>query len=47
MPWSLTRCGCCAHMDIQLSKQNRIWYVKNYVDLHNHDLAMPEHVYVL
>jgi hypothetical protein len=46
-PRSLTPCGCCALIDIQLSGKNGIWYVKNFVDVHNHDLAKPEHVYVL
>jgi hypothetical protein len=46
-PRSLTQCGCCALLEVQLSTKSRIWYVKNFVDVHNHVLAKPEHVYVL
>jgi hypothetical protein len=46
-PRSLTRCGCCALMEVQWSTKTEIWYVKNFVDVHNHVLAKTEHVYVL
>jgi hypothetical protein len=28
-------------------KKTGIWYVTNFVDAHNHDLAKPDHVHVL
>jgi hypothetical protein len=46
-PRSLTRCGCCALLEVQLSTKSGIWYVKSFVDVHNHVLAKPKHVYVL
>jgi hypothetical protein len=46
-PRSLTRCGCCALMEVQWSTKTKIWYVKNFVDVYNHVLAKTEHVYVL
>jgi hypothetical protein len=34
-------------MEVQWSTKTGIWYVKNFVDIHNHVLAKPQHVYVL
>jgi hypothetical protein len=34
-------------MEVQLSTKKGIWYVRNFVDAHNHEFAKPEHVYVL
>jgi hypothetical protein len=34
-------------MEVQLSTKKGIWYVRNFVDVHNHEFAKPEHVYVL
>jgi len=30
-----------------LSEEGGIWFVKNFVDVHDHPLAKPEHVFVL
>ncbi|KAL6875595.1 hypothetical protein ACP4OV_013108 [Aristida adscensionis] len=46
-PRSLTRCGCRARLDVQLSGEGGIWYVKDFVDVHDHPLAKPEHAFVL
>nr|XP_034593737.1 protein FAR1-RELATED SEQUENCE 5-like isoform X3 [Setaria viridis]XP_034593738.1 protein FAR1-RELATED SEQUENCE 5-like isoform X3 [Setaria viridis] len=46
-PRALTRCGCTARLDVEWSESIGIWYVKDFVDVHTHALAKPEHVFVL
>ncbi|CAN6242184.1 unnamed protein product [Urochloa humidicola] len=46
-PRALTRCGCTARLDVEWSESLGIWYVKDFVDVHSHALAKPEHTYVL
>ncbi|XP_012700767.1 protein FAR1-RELATED SEQUENCE 5 [Setaria italica] len=46
-PRALTRCGCTARLDVEWSESIGIWYVKDFVDVHTHALAKPEHVFIL
>uniref|UniRef100_K3ZNJ8 SWIM-type domain-containing protein n=1 Tax=Setaria italica TaxID=4555 RepID=K3ZNJ8_SETIT len=46
-PRALTRCGCTARLDVEWSEIIGTWYVKDFVDVHTHALAKPEHVFVL
>ena len=43
-PRALTRCDCSALLDIRLHRSRGVWYVNNFVDEHNHRLAMPDEV---
>uniref|UniRef100_K3YLN5 SWIM-type domain-containing protein n=1 Tax=Setaria italica TaxID=4555 RepID=K3YLN5_SETIT len=43
-PRALTRCGCTARLDVEWSESIGIWYVKDFVDVHTHALAKPEHI---
>ncbi|KAM0897773.1 hypothetical protein ACQ4PT_022347 [Festuca glaucescens] len=38
-PKALTRCGCRARLEIELSAATGEWFVKNFEDKHNHPLA--------
>ena len=38
-PKALTRCGCLAHLEIELSAATGEWFVKRFQDQHNHALA--------
>ena len=40
-PRPLLRCGCGARMEIELRMDNGEWFVKDFVDEHNHPLAKP------
>ncbi|KAL6591971.1 hypothetical protein ACP70R_049663 [Stipagrostis hirtigluma subsp. patula] len=46
-PRALTRCGCKARLDIQLSKESGMWFVKEFEDAHSHHLATPNQVFVM
>ncbi|KAL6600484.1 hypothetical protein ACP70R_045284 [Stipagrostis hirtigluma subsp. patula] len=46
-PRGLTRCGCRAKLEVQLCEKSGTWFVKNFVDGHNHSLSKPEHAYLL
>jgi zinc finger SWIM domain-containing protein 3 len=46
-PRALTRCGCNARLDVQRSASSGIWYVTDFVDVHTHPFAKPEHAFVL
>jgi len=41
-PRNLSRCGCLAKMVIKLNKDTGQWYVKDFIDEHNHPLASPD-----
>ncbi|XP_073363713.1 uncharacterized protein [Aegilops tauschii subsp. strangulata] len=41
-PRPLSRCGCGARMEIELRMDNGEWFVKDFLDEHNHPLAKPE-----
>ncbi|XP_062180823.1 protein FAR1-RELATED SEQUENCE 5-like [Phragmites australis] len=41
-PRNISRCGCRAKMVIRLSKGTWQWYVKDFIDEHNHPLATPD-----
>uniref|UniRef100_A0A8I6Y6F0 Protein FAR1-RELATED SEQUENCE n=1 Tax=Hordeum vulgare subsp. vulgare TaxID=112509 RepID=A0A8I6Y6F0_HORVV len=41
-PRPLSRCGCGARMEIELRMDNGEWFVKDFVDEHNHPLAKPD-----
>ncbi|KAJ3686495.1 hypothetical protein LUZ61_015659 [Rhynchospora tenuis] len=38
----LTRCGCPVKFCVKLNKQTGIWWVKDFIDCHNHDLAAAD-----
>jgi len=38
-PKALTRCGCKARLEIELIQATGEWFVKDFVDNHNHQLA--------
>ena len=38
-PWDITRVGCPAKLVIALDRNTEQWYVKNFIDEHNHPLA--------
>jgi hypothetical protein len=44
---ALTRCGCAAKLEVQCCEKTGIWFVYNFVDEHNHELAKPEHSHKL
>lgn len=46
-PGALSRCGCLAKLEVQLSEKTGEWFVCNFVDGHNHELAKREHTHVL
>jgi zinc finger SWIM domain-containing protein 3 len=46
-PRPLTRCGCTAMLDVAWSESTSVWYVRQFVDVHTHALAKPEHSFVL
>jgi zinc finger SWIM domain-containing protein 3 len=46
-PRDLTRFGCMARLDVEWSESLGIWYVKDFVDVHSHDFAKPQHAHVL
>ncbi|CAN6167136.1 unnamed protein product, partial [Urochloa humidicola] len=37
-PRNITRCGCCAKLVIALDQNTRQWYVKDFIDEHNHPM---------
>ncbi|WVZ82212.1 hypothetical protein U9M48_029499 [Paspalum notatum var. saurae] len=39
---NITRCGCLAKLVIALDKETRLWFVKDFIDEHNHPLAPPD-----
>lgn len=39
---SISRCGCLAKMVIARKKETGQWYVKDFIDEHNHALAPPD-----
>jgi zinc finger SWIM domain-containing protein 3 len=41
-PRNLSRCGCLAKIVIKLNKDTGQWYVKDFIDEHNHPLASPD-----
>ncbi|KAL6858786.1 hypothetical protein ACP4OV_017788 [Aristida adscensionis] len=41
-PRALTRCHCPTLLDIRLDRSSGLWYVGNFIDDHNHCLAMPD-----
>lgn len=41
-PRALTRCGCKAMLEIQHDAGRGQWFVKKFVDVHNHPLADPD-----
>jgi zinc finger SWIM domain-containing protein 3 len=41
-PKALTRCGCPACLEIELSVATVEWFVKDFEDRHNHPLAMED-----
>jgi hypothetical protein len=44
---ALTRCGCPAKLEVWRCENNGIWFISNFVDGHNHDIAKPEHSHML
>jgi zinc finger SWIM domain-containing protein 3 len=46
-PRALTRCGCTTMLDVAWSESTGVWYVRQFVDVHTHALAKPEHSFVL
>ncbi|KAE8797606.1 protein FAR1-RELATED SEQUENCE 5-like [Hordeum vulgare] len=38
----MSRCGCGARMEIELRMDNGEWFVKDFVDEHNHPLTKPD-----
>ncbi|TVU23178.1 hypothetical protein EJB05_30212, partial [Eragrostis curvula] len=46
-PRKLTRCGCPASLVIEFSDRTGSWYVRDFVDSHDHPMLDPQHVFVL
>lgn len=40
----VTRCGCQALIKFKWDEGTDTWYVKEFIDKHNHDLVIPEHL---
>ena len=43
-PRALTRCGCDARLQIEMNMGTREWFVKEFVDRHNHPLTKPDQI---
>jgi zinc finger SWIM domain-containing protein 3 len=41
-PWSITRLGCKAKLVIARQEETCRWFVKDFIDEHNHPLAPPD-----
>ncbi|XP_044400061.1 protein FAR1-RELATED SEQUENCE 5 [Triticum aestivum] len=41
-PRALSRCGCDAQLQIELNMETREWFVKDFVDQHNHEFTKPD-----
>jgi hypothetical protein len=41
-PRNFTRCGCLAKMVISLNKKTGQWFVKDFIDEHNHTLGTSD-----
>ena len=41
-PRALSRCGCDARLQIELNMETREWFVKDFVDQHNHEFTKPD-----
>jgi len=41
-PRDISRCGCAARMVIARNKEMGLWYVKDFIDEHTHELAAPD-----
>jgi hypothetical protein len=46
-PRALTRSRCTTKLKVQCCKKTGIWFVKNYVDEHNHEFVKLEHSHIL
>ncbi|XP_039841663.1 protein FAR1-RELATED SEQUENCE 5-like [Panicum virgatum] len=46
-PWDITRVGCRTKLVIALDRNSGQWYVKNFIDEHNHPLAPADLGYLL
>ncbi|XP_066341426.1 protein FAR1-RELATED SEQUENCE 5-like [Miscanthus floridulus] len=41
-PQNITRCGCCAQLVIAQDPNTGQWYVKDFIDEHNHPMTEPD-----